>query len=238
MKGDNDTTKSPCWCFTLWTKELTINTNFCDKNEVVYYIAQPEKCPTTGREHWQGYLQCKKEVCRRSVRAKIFKCKNDGSVCLTRALGTLEDNIKYCSKSKTKNGETITWGTPRPGQGHRTDLDNMIADAKFCPVDILVDKYGMNGLRHIHHLQTYQKSLYMPSKIDKIMKNKYITKRILDDNNLDNETKSRYIVECNKYWMLDDTNIDDDFYRYMNQSDDPTGPTHDSNEEGEETSDE
>ena len=81
------------------------------KAEARYVIMQLEKTPTTNRLHWQGYLELKERKRLGQVKA-IFA---SDTVHLELSLGSLEDNIKYCSKLETRADQSLdpfTYGTP------------------------------------------------------------------------------------------------------------------------------
>jgi len=79
-----------------------------------YMIYGYESCPTTGRDHFQGYF-----VLKEKKRAMQTKALIHDSVHIELAKGSLDQNIAYCSKG----GDFIELGT-RPGadRGKRNDL--------------------------------------------------------------------------------------------------------------------
>lgn len=81
-----------------------------------YYLAGDEICPTTGRQHWQGWMHLKSG---RSLKSMIGDFKGYGRVKFRK--GTVEQNNKYCSK----DGHVLTEGRC-PKQGQRTDLEEAI----------------------------------------------------------------------------------------------------------------
>lgn len=104
------------WCFTDYgvTHELDF-----DPLEVNYLVAQRERCPTTGRLHWQGYLQLK--VKRRLT---TLKTKLNATAHFLKAKGTAQENYDYCTKEDTRAypGEGfVEWGEIIKS-GQRTDL--------------------------------------------------------------------------------------------------------------------
>jgi len=80
------------WIFTYFykNKELeTLETNFKDKG--VEYFYGLEKCPTTGKEHAQGYCEFPKKT------RPLETIKIEG-IHWIKAKGSKEANIKYCGK--------------------------------------------------------------------------------------------------------------------------------------------
>ena len=89
------------WCFTCFdtNKELTI-----DKDNCRYICYGREQCPTTGREHYQGFAIFNR-TCR-VPKAKSWIGGGDGTHCEPRR-GTRDQARDYCRKS---DGEFVEWG--------------------------------------------------------------------------------------------------------------------------------
>lgn len=92
------------WCFTLnnWTNEEygSIVECFCDKCKK-YIIGSEHECE--GTPHLQGYCEFKTKV--RALSLGLSK-----RIHWEKSKGSLEDNIKYCSKEKV----LISAGMPKP----------------------------------------------------------------------------------------------------------------------------
>lgn len=86
-----------------------------------YLCGQLERCPTTGKEHFQGYLQLRRSATLGSVR-KMF-AERGSKFHLEPRLGTHEQAVAYCTKEETRAGIPIYIGIPCKGQGTRTDLE-------------------------------------------------------------------------------------------------------------------
>lgn len=107
------------WCFTIHVSKERKWEPFQSLPESVKYIVfQLEKCPKTGKKHYQGFLQTKDPI-RIGGAKKLLKCD---WAHLEVTKGSPEQNRKYCSKSQTRVGETIEFGTLTQGRGARTDL--------------------------------------------------------------------------------------------------------------------
>lgn len=121
------------WAFTSF-KEVEPKWN---ESVMKYMIYQREKCPSTGREHWQGYVKFKSPVRRKGAQLSI----GDDVAHMEASKGDETSNINYCSKSTTKIGEVIQHGTPTV-QGQRTDLQNYakaVTDLSKQINDIILD---------------------------------------------------------------------------------------------------
>lgn len=74
----------------------------CD--QVRFFIGQCEKCPSTGREHFQAYLQLHNpntlQACKRKLRVYDERFN---TVHLEPANGSADDNIAYCTKEDSRH---------------------------------------------------------------------------------------------------------------------------------------
>lgn len=66
-------------------------------------IFQREVCPTTGREHWQGYLELK----ARQRLAGVKQVLGDPAVHLEPRKGSAIEASEYCSKDETRKAGTL-----------------------------------------------------------------------------------------------------------------------------------
>lgn len=99
------------------------------ENIIKGVICQIEICPSTGREHLQGYVVFKKQYRLAPAKAKF----PDDGIHLTAVGGTKADHDKsynYCKKLDTcKEGtHPLELGKIAPAQGDRTDLKEFKAD--------------------------------------------------------------------------------------------------------------
>ena len=89
------------WCFTCFDteKELTF-----DKDNIRYIIYGRERCPSTGREHYQGFA-----IFKRTCRVPKAKCWIGGGngTHLEPRRGTRTEARDYCRKS---DSEPFEWG--------------------------------------------------------------------------------------------------------------------------------
>lgn len=89
---------------------------------VRYAIYGKEVCPTTQKVHWQAYIEFSKPMRMNAVK----KAYNDEKVHLEERKGTRDQARTYCMKDKQYE-EVGTWIS---GQGHRTDLDDIVTQMK------------------------------------------------------------------------------------------------------------
>lgn len=86
-------------------------------SDMRYLVYQQEKSPTTGRLHWQGYMQLKKKARMQSAK----KTLGDEKAHMELAKGTPSQNKDYCTKEESRIGGPWEFGEMK-GQGARTDL--------------------------------------------------------------------------------------------------------------------
>lgn len=99
------------WCFTAWRKP---NPEAIAENPgVTYLIIGKEKCPTTGKKHYQCYIRFTNARKFKSVK----KILGDNEAHIEPCRGTPAQNILYCKKE----GKYKEYGEP-PSQGSRSDL--------------------------------------------------------------------------------------------------------------------
>lgn len=113
-------TRNNRWLFTLFDPETKIPT--WDPATMIYLVYQMERCPQTGRTHWQGYVHLKKRT--RLLMTKTLLGSHE-DMHLSSARGTEKQNRDYCTKLDSRVGDSVhEFGTydPLSGQGKRTDL--------------------------------------------------------------------------------------------------------------------
>lgn len=95
------------WCWTCFDteQESSIKRLGREKDNIKYICYGRERCPTTGREHYQGFAVFNR-TCR-IPKAKQWINGGDGVHCESRR-GTRDQARDYCRKS---NGEFWEWGT-------------------------------------------------------------------------------------------------------------------------------
>lgn len=109
--ADNSTARN--WCFTIHSDNVDL-----DKDQVKYAVYQREVCPTTKKEHWQGFF-----VATAPIRFKKAKSiLRDPTAHVEKCKGTAEQNIAYCTKedSRKEGTDPVEIGSRASiGQGKR-----------------------------------------------------------------------------------------------------------------------
>lgn len=103
--------KSRLWCFTNFRLDFDYE-KLIKACKVKYIMVGLEKCPTTGKEHHQGYLWMKNPTgSKKNVAAMLGKCHVE--MCR----GNWEQNCNYCAKD-----DNIQEYGQAPAQGKRGDI--------------------------------------------------------------------------------------------------------------------
>jgi len=90
-----------------------------------FLIFQHEKCPTSGRDHWQGYVEMKKGSSIMQIQQSL---ELNYTTHLETRIGSAWEAAEYCAKPDTAQdplGAHIYGPYPeqdKKGKGHRTDL--------------------------------------------------------------------------------------------------------------------
>lgn len=91
-----------------------------------YILFQHERCPTTGRQHLQGFLQVKNKQTIKSIQELLNRKDTHIEICA----GSAGQNVEYCTKLLSKDGEAFQKGTPPKGKGQRSDLADALLEVK------------------------------------------------------------------------------------------------------------
>lgn len=120
MPQDKSKAQSRMWAFTIF--DILGEGKHGDFNlkDVSYFCWQLEKCPTTERLHYQGFV-----VCERTKRLSAMK-KIHSTAHWESCNGSFDDNKKYCTKEESRIEGPWEKGTPPMGQGKRTDIIDAI----------------------------------------------------------------------------------------------------------------
>lgn len=108
-------------CLTDFKLDKKFWENYYESNTDIRTIyAGLETCPTTQRPHWQMFIYYNKKIRFSNKLRESFEGRS-----MRMCNGSLEQNIKYCSK------ESFAWmlGT-LPKQGRRTDLEDIRQEIK------------------------------------------------------------------------------------------------------------
>lgn len=106
------------YCLTFYTEPINVH----PLTDIRYFIAGKETCPTTGRVHWQSYVELNKTM-RFTAIKKLFK---DNTIHLETRKGSRDQARDYCKK----DGHWVEHGKWISGQGHRSDLESVVDQLK------------------------------------------------------------------------------------------------------------
>ncbi len=141
------------WCVTIWQNRDKWG-DFISKcqqiDDLVYFIGQGEICPTTGREHIQGYLEFGKPLNMH----RIKRILGDDTMHLGPRHGTRDEAREYCRKTATRIDDEFMWevGTWRK-QGKRSDLaaviEHLLTGEDWRPEDYAIYVQYRRGLESL-----------------------------------------------------------------------------------------
>lgn len=134
-------------CFTAWEHPRI------DKGDdrVIYYVYGREKCPDTGKTHWQGFLQVKNALSLNAIKAIIND--EDDETHIEKMRGTAKEASDYCKK----DGKIHEYGEIRGGkQGDRNDLKRLKEGVKEGKTMKLMDE-DINSATSIKFVENYSK---------------------------------------------------------------------------------
>ena len=130
------------YCFTSWIIPD------CSDARISYCIYQEEKCPKSGKIHYQGYAELSSQMRLTELKKAM---KND-TMHIEPRMGTQAQAIAYCMKDDTQVSKPIIYGKPKM-QGGRSDLESIseaIQNGMTCR-EILME-FGGNALRVVNHI--------------------------------------------------------------------------------------
>lgn len=151
------------YCFTAF-----IEPNIINKDDIQYYIYQTEKCPSTNKIHYQGYIEFKKLMSYKMIK-ELF---NDSTIHLEPRKGTQEQAINYCKKCDTRESLPVVFGVPKR-QGQRTDLDSIYEGIESgMTAKELLHEFQGHAVKHINLIITALKVEHNDCLIDKLIEKK------------------------------------------------------------------
>lgn len=132
---DPQTKRYRRWCFTSYIDDyVTYNDELMS-----YMIVGNETCPTTGRQHQQGFVifrqPTSRKACQIAIGDKVAHCEH--------AKGSVDSNVAYCSKEEDfwEEGE-------RPKQGQRNDLIAIAEEVRNG--NVTVDQLALTKPNIVH----------------------------------------------------------------------------------------
>lgn len=132
-----------------------------------YLCQQQESCPTTGRLHWQVYVETTRPTSLEYFKKWVFKTTSRKPHILI-ASGLPSENKVYCSKPRTAITSTFTEdgiiSEDKTGQGKRNDLV-AIVDLVKEGVDVQdIITQIPQALKFLNHIERYSSLLKGKSK--------------------------------------------------------------------------
>lgn len=125
------------WCFTIFDENWR---HECNLDGIKYMVYQRERCPDTGRLHYQGYL----ELERSQRLAKVKSMLGSETAHLEGRQGKREQARAYCMKEESRDQDPHECGDWNwSDQGKRTDM-KVVCD------DILEGKQTMRDIARKH----------------------------------------------------------------------------------------
>lgn len=151
-------------CFT--DHNVEVQPDFCEKLRYLAYAK--ETCPSTGKEHWQGFAYAKTAM-RLTGWKKLFPGAH-----IEAMRGDFTSNTTYCSKE----GQLIKHGQP-PRQGERTDLQELKVqlDSGKRPMEIADEVDGMFGV--VARTHRFAESYYQYKRQRRLVNERFAPKVIV-----------------------------------------------------------
>lgn len=126
--------------------------------KVLFVIYQIEKCPDTGRLHYQGYMEFEKPVMFSWIKKNVPEL---AKAHFDERRGTQDQAIAYCSKQESRVEGPFTCGTKLDKrQGKRSDLEDirsMIEDNPLISREELEHSYFSQMMRYGHAITDYKR---------------------------------------------------------------------------------
>lgn len=148
-------TKLRNYCWTYFAEELEIEEN----EDIKYCVFQKEKCPKTGKIHFQGYVELTKPMRRKATQEAL----GIEGAHLEKRRGTREEARDYCMKEETRVDGPWEIGEFGKGQGARNDLSKLKEVALSRPIgEVVLGEHVKNfqHLRFAEGLQKYRKGYH------------------------------------------------------------------------------
>jgi len=146
------------WCFTAY--DLSQPPNW-DKDTMRYLVYQREVCPTTQREHYQGYMEFQRTV-RLGQAKSLIGCGNTTHAEIRK--GTPSQAREYCLKEDTRIAETqVENGNLPSGRGFRSDLKSVCEEiSRGTKLDEVATMAPDLYVRNYRGLQSFAETMIAP----------------------------------------------------------------------------
>lgn len=130
------------WCFTVY--DMNWFPHDWHENHR-YTVVQLEKCPETGKKHWQGYTELNEPMRMEGFIEQIIGV-NDCHV--EKRKGSRLEARVYCMEEETRIHGPYEFGKwNKKGQGNRTDHDNVANEIKENGFNTAVETYPGHFIR-------------------------------------------------------------------------------------------
>lgn len=130
-KNENTRGRARNWVFT----DFTLNQDNWVDNPIINYIYYGvETCPTTGKQHHQGFMQLQEKKEMSYIKKHIHK-----NIHLEVMHGSRDENVLYCSKKGLN--ETIYERGTFECKGQRNDINQVVNDIKSGSFDVFNPMY-------------------------------------------------------------------------------------------------
>lgn len=142
----------------VFTSYIDLDYNSLNQNQksrhIRYMVCQREICPTTNREHVQGYVEFDKMMTRNQVKESI----GDPAAHLEKRLGSQQQAIDYCTKNNTRVEDSVPFILGEKAiMGERNDLKGALeAIKKKKPISEIIEEQP-NLLRYYKQLEMYKR---------------------------------------------------------------------------------
>jgi hypothetical protein len=151
------------WCFTAYSEMVSesVLQSMLTERRFTYLVVQKEACPTTGRHHWQGYVEFPTEQRHSALKALLNETppRYKGIP----ALGTAAENHAYCTKLESRLADT----QPIILGGQAKKRGRPVAD-KFVPEDVI--EMMQNGDDVETCLRALGPELLVPGRMEAVRK--------------------------------------------------------------------
>lgn len=141
------------WCFTSFEVP-----SFTDS--ITYYCYQQEIAPSTGKLHYQGYLEVQKKITLSGLKKLIHFSPH-----LEISRGSAQQAVEYCSKVESAvPGSFIEYGQRlvESTESKRSDLEELLASIKAGKSDLQIIEERPSNIRHLKYIDKIR-IMYAPT---------------------------------------------------------------------------
>lgn len=151
-----ETKPSRHWCLTAFSPDGHISddaaASFITNSDLIRYASwQRERCPDTGRDHLQAYIELVRPA-RLSAARKLFSA---WGIHLEPRRGTREQARDYTRKDDSRSGGPWEYGSFRTNQGKRKDIEDVLDTLDNHGLPGLLSDHPQWALLHLRHAKEY-----------------------------------------------------------------------------------